>query len=277
MPSIQPRSTLDITPSQVRLACRSRSWKEPTTANFAPGFVQANVIFLPEKYAADFRALCAKNPVPCPLLGETKAGDPTVPAHLALGSDIRTDCPLYRVYKNGKLLETKADVVAEWNENTVAFFIGCSFSFEAALVKHGLVPRHIELNRNVPMYKTKVPLAPAGPLSGHWVVSMRPYPKSVLEQVRSITRPFVLAHGEPVAWGVEGARSLGIEDLDGTQPDYGDPSEIREGEIAVYWGCGVTPQLAVQDSKLPELVMGHAPGHMLICDMTDEGVKIVSA
>ncbi|GAA5846638.1 hypothetical protein JCM3766R1_005794 [Sporobolomyces carnicolor] len=261
-----------VSPAEVRLACRNGTWKEPTTANFCPGFVQANVIFLPDKYANDFRSLCAKNPVPCPLLGETKRGDPTVPSHLAKSSDIRTDCPLYRTYANGKLLESKSDVVNEWKEDTVAFFIGCSFSFESALIKHGLVPRHIELKRNVPMYKTKIPLAPAGALSGHWVVSMRPYPKECLEQVRSITRPFVLAHGEPIAWGVEGARSLGIRDPDGSSPDYGDPSEIREGEIAVYWGCGVTPQLAVQDSNLPELVLGHSPGHMLVCDMKDEEV-----
>ncbi|GAA6008092.1 hypothetical protein JCM11491_001879 [Sporobolomyces phaffii] len=261
-----------LTPAEVRLACRNGAWKEPTTANFCPGFVQANVIFLPERYASDFRSLCAKNPVPCPLLGETKPGDSTVPSHLARNSDIRTDCPLYRVYSNGKLIESKADVSQEWKEDTVAFFIGCSYSFEAALIQKGLVPRHIELNLNVPMYKTKLPLAPAGSLSGHWVVSMRPYPRESLELVRATTRPFVLAHGEPVAWGPEGARSLGIEDVDGTRPDYGDPSEIRDGEIAVYWGCGVTPQLAVQDSKLPEIVMGHSPGHMLICDMRDEDV-----
>ncbi|GAA5954279.1 hypothetical protein JCM3765_005338 [Sporobolomyces pararoseus] len=271
MPSIQiERKTL--TPAEIRLSCRNDSWKESTTANFAPGFVQVNVIFLPQKFAADFRSLCAKNPVPCPLLGETKPGDPTVPSHLAKNSDIRTDCPLYRIYSNGKLLASKKDVRAEWSEDTIAFFIGCSFSFESALVRNGLVPRHIELKRNVPMYKTKVPLAPAGSFSGHWVVSMRPYPKEALERVRSITRPFVLAHGEPVAFGEEGARSLGIEDLDGTRPDYGDPSEIREGEIAVYWGCGVTPQLAIQDSKLSETVMSHSPGFMLVCDMRDEEV-----
>ncbi|GAA5944979.1 uncharacterized protein JCM15063_000592 [Sporobolomyces koalae] len=261
-----------LSPGQVRLACRNEDWNEATTAGICDGYVQANVIFLPAKYASDFRALCKRNPVPCPLLGETKVGDPTVPAHLAKDSDIRTDCPSYRVYSSGKLLESKKHVNAEWKSDTIAFFIGCSYSFESALVAHGLVPRHIELKRNVPMYKTKVALAPAGALHGHMVVSMRPYQRESLELVRTITRPFVLAHGEPVAWGIEGARSLGITDLDGTNPDYGDASEIREGEIAVYWGCGVTPQLAIQDSNLPEIVMGHSPGHMLVCDMQDEEV-----
>ncbi|GAA5887275.1 hypothetical protein JCM5296_004584 [Sporobolomyces johnsonii] len=261
-----------LTPADIRLACRTGSWKEPTTAGFCEGHVQANVIILPEKYAADFRSLCKKNPVPCPLLGETKPGDPTVPSHLAANCDIRTDCPEYRIYKSGKLLRSAADVKAEWKDDSVAFFIGCSYSFEAALTNAGLTPRQIELGRNVPMYKTSVPLCPAGELSGHMVVSMRPYPREALALVRSTTRPFTLAHGEPVAWGPEGAASLGIKDVDGTSPDFGDSSEIREGEIAVYWACGVTPQLAVMDSSLPEVVMGHSPGHMLVLDMKDEDV-----
>ncbi|GAA6060159.1 hypothetical protein JCM10212_005160 [Sporobolomyces blumeae] len=261
-----------LTPNEVRLACRNRSWEAPTTAGVCDGYVQANVIILPTKYGDDFRALCKRNPVPCPLLGETKPGDPTVPRNLARDSDIRTDCPLYRTYSNGKLLASKEDVLDEWSDDTIAFFIGCSFSFEAALIANDLVPRHIELKRNVPMYKTKVALAPSGALSGHMVVSMRPYPIASLDLVRSTTRPFVLAHGEPVAWGIEGAKSLGIDDFDGTRPDFGDPSEIREGEIAVYWGCGVTPQLAVMDSKLPETVMSHSPGHMIVLDLVDADV-----
>jgi uncharacterized protein YcsI (UPF0317 family) len=193
-------------------------------------------------------------------------------------------------------VEEKRDVAKEWKDDSVAFFIGCSYSFEAALTAQGLVPRHTELNRNVPMYRTKVPLAAAGGESssqrralspsglvaellsfqtafgGNMVVSMRPYPLALLPLVRETTRPFVLAHGEPVAWGVDGARALGITDLDGTNPDFGDASEIREGEVAVYWGCGVTPQLSVMDSKIPGQVLSHAPGHMLVLDMVNKDV-----
>ncbi|GAA6042416.1 hypothetical protein JCM8097_008442 [Rhodosporidiobolus ruineniae] len=263
-----------LTPAEIRLACRNGTWTEPSTAGFAPGHVQANLIILPSKYAADFRNLCARNPVPCPLLGETKPGDPTVPAHLAKDADIRTDAPRYTVYKAGKLVDSKDNLVDEWKEDSVGFFIGCSYSFEAALTAAGLTPRQIELGRNVPMYKTTVPLCSAGALSGRMVVSMRPYPAHLVDLARSTTRPFVKAHGEPVAWGWEGMKALGIDDPTGEKPDFGDASEIREGEVPVYWACGVTPQLAVMDSKLPDLVLGHAPGHMLVLDMKDEEVCV---
>lgn len=140
-----------LTPHDVRLACRKGTWKEASTAGICEGYVQANLIILPERYAADFRALCARNPVPCPLLGETKPGNPTIPAHLAKDCDIRTDAPQYNVYLNGKLVETKRDIKNEWKEDSVGFLVGCSFSFEAALVEGGYTPRQIEIKRNVPM------------------------------------------------------------------------------------------------------------------------------
>lgn len=248
-----------LTPHQVRQACRKDSWTFPSTAGICDGYVQANLVILPSKYAQDFRNLCARNPVPCPLLGETKVGDPTIPARLARDCDIRTDAPLYRVYRGGKLVEEKKDIMSEWTDDSVGFLIGCSFSFEAALIGGGLVPRQIEIGRNVPMYATKVPLAPAGReftrlfklelafrkklthslllgFGGHMVVSMRPYPPDAIEQVRDLTRPFIATHGEPIAWGAEGAAALGINDPTGQNPDFGDPSEIREGEVPVYWG-----------------------------------------
>ncbi|GAA5962139.1 hypothetical protein JCM8115_006603 [Rhodotorula mucilaginosa] len=262
-----------LTPRAVRQACRDGSWNYPSTAGICEGYVQANLVILPSKYADDFRNLCARNPVPCPLLGETKKGDPTIPSHLAADCDIRTDAPLYRIYKGGKLVEEKKDILAEWDDDdSVGFLIGCSFSFEAALINGGLTPRQIEIGRNVPMYRTKAPLAPAGRLGGHMVVSMRPYPPEAIEQVRDLTRPFIRTHGEPIAWGAEGAAALGIDDPEGKNPDFGDASEIREGEVPVYWGCGVTPQLSVMDSKIPEIVCGHSPGHMLLLDIRDEDV-----
>ncbi|BGP34888.1 hypothetical protein JCM10296v2_006712 [Rhodotorula toruloides] len=134
------------------------------------------------------------------------------------------------------------------------------------------MPRQIEIKRNVPMYKTKVPLCAAGTLSGNMVVSMRPYPPSAIETVRDLTRPFIRAHGEPVAWGPQGAAALGIDDPTGLNPDFGEASEVREGEVPVYWACGVTPQSVVRASKIEGVVLGHAPGHMLVLDMRDEDV-----
>lgn len=159
-----------LSPHAVRQGCREGTWSYPSTAGVCEGFVQANLVIMPSKYAQDFRNLCARNPVPCPLLGETKVGDPTIPAHLAGDCDIRTDAPLYRVYRGGKLVEEKRDIRDEWTDDSVGFLIGCSFSFEAALVAGGLVPRQIELGKNVPMYATRVPLARAGrEFSPFWI------------------------------------------------------------------------------------------------------------
>ncbi|KAK0238709.1 hypothetical protein EDD85DRAFT_518096 [Armillaria nabsnona] len=265
-------STVTLTPSDIRSLCRADAFKEASTAGICAGHVQANVIILPQKYADDFRWLCLRNPVSCPLLGETKPGDPRVPEHLAFKSDIRTDCPLYNIYRDGVFVESKPSLEDYWQPDSIAFFIGCSYSFEAALAESKLAPRHTELGRNVPMYRTNVPLMAAGAFSGHMVVSMRPYPVSQIPKVRDITRPYFLAHGEPVAYGPDGAKALGLSDFDGSNPDFGDPTEIREGEIAVYWGCGVTPQVAVMDSGIEGTVMGHAPGQMLVLDMVNEAV-----
>jgi uncharacterized protein YcsI (UPF0317 family) len=151
-----------LTPSDIRSSCRSNQLTVPSTAGLAPGYVQANVLILPSRVADDFRRFCTLNPIPCPYLGETVPGQALVPQHLARDSDIRTDCPRYTVYKDGEFIGNRQDVLAEWQHDSIAFLIGCSFSFEAALIRAGLKPRHIELGRNVPMYKTKILLEPAG-------------------------------------------------------------------------------------------------------------------
>lgn len=151
-----------LTPTQVRQLCRENKFHSGGTPGYAPGYAQANVLILPAKYAEDFKLLCQRNPVPCPLLAWTEPGDPTVPKLLATGSDIRTDCAKYNVYEHGKLVEVKKDITDEWKEDSVAFFIGCSYSFEDALVKAGMGLRHVETARILPVYKTSVPLMPAG-------------------------------------------------------------------------------------------------------------------
>ncbi|KAK0435179.1 hypothetical protein EV421DRAFT_2022673 [Armillaria borealis] len=189
---------------------------------------------------------------------EAKPGDSQVPEALAADSDVRTDCPSYNIYRDGLFAEQKESIVKEWRNDSIAFFIGCSYSFEAALVKSGLPLGHLELDRAVPMYKTNYRLCPAGVFGGHMVVSMRSYRLADLER--------------PVAWGLDGAKSLGITDLDGTNPDFGDPTEIQDGEVAVYFGCGLTPQLSVMDRGISGEVVGHTPGRMLMLDIKDEDV-----
>lgn len=264
---------------QVRLLCRRGSLTSPT-AVLAPGHIQANLIVLPSAYASDFISLCARNSVPCPILGSTplsKAGDASClqPASLVNASgtdfDIRTDLPQYNIYESGKLIATKSNVIDEWAANHVAFLIGCSFSFEKALSAAGLTPRHWETGRNVPMYRTTRRLNPAGIFtSGSYVVSMRPYREEDIGKVRKITAPYHRMHGEPIAWGYDGMEELGIKNLD--KPEWGDAPEVKNGEVPVFWGCGVTPQDAVMEAgeKIKGVVIAHRPGCMLVVDMTEE-------
>ncbi|KAG9949245.1 hypothetical protein KCU85_g4442, partial [Aureobasidium melanogenum] len=274
----------------VRLAARESSLVG-VTSGLAPSFLQANLIVLPSRYAADFRLLCARNPVPCPLLAESSQigsydslksyiaglkGD-----KIASDIDIRYDAPRYMVYQDGVLSASHVeDISAEWTEDHVAFLIGCSYSFETALINDKLPPRHFVMQRNVPMYRTNIPLCPAGVFTGAtYVVSMRPYKRSDIGRVRDITRPFVTTHGEPIAWGWDGMKSLGISDI--SRPDWGDVPLEMDGQpldssnddvVPVFWGCGVTPQEAVMRAGLKGIVLGHAPGHMILLDVKDEDV-----
>ena len=230
------------------------------TARLAPGHVQANLIAVPRDYAEELADLCARNPVPCPVLEQLPPG--AFAPRCAPGADLRTDLGRYRVWRDGALAEQPREVRALWTDDLVAFLIGCSFTFDHALAQAGLPPRHYALDRNVPMYRTRVPLAPAGRLHGVMVVSMRPYRAEEIERVRDVTRTYRIGHGEPVAWG--DPLQLGIDDL--SRPDYGDPPILEPGDVPVFWGCGVTPQSVIVASRLP-FAITHEPGHMFVTDL----------
>ena len=246
-------------PAEVRAAIRRGEWEGPT-AGLAPAFTQANLVVLPEADAFDFLRFCVRNPKPCPVLEVCDPGSPE-PGALAPGADLRTDLPRYRVWRDGELAEERTDVRGLWREDLVAFLIGCSFTFERALLDAGLPVRHLEQGVNVPMYRTVRACRPAGRFSGPLVVSMRPMAPQQAEHAAEITGRFPDVHGAPVHAGDPGA--LGIADL--AAPDYGDPVEMRDGEIPVFWACGVTPQAAAVASR-PELMITHAPGHMFVSD-----------
>lgn len=221
---------------EARLLCRQNCLTN--TAGIAQGYIQANLLVLPTQYAADFQELCRRNPVACPLLGTTAtAGDPhsIQPAGCIQSDfDIRTDFPKYRVYSQGKYLETRCDLLGKWTPDHVGFLIGCSFSFEDALTAVELQPRHQQTNSLVAMYRSSIPLMPAGIFTdARCIVSMRPYRPEHIGRVREVTRPYHSTHGEPVAWGWEGAKQIGITDLD--NPDFGDPQTFQEGEVPVFW------------------------------------------
>jgi uncharacterized protein YcsI (UPF0317 family) len=247
-------------PYQARLAARSGTLDGPT-ANIAPGFVQANLAILPRELAFEFLLFCQRNPKPCPLIGVSEIGDPMLPA-LGRDLDIRSDLPRYRVWRDGELVAEPSDIGAYWRDDLVSFLIGCSFSFEEAMLAAGLPVRHIEQGRNVPMYRTSIATTPAGRFHGPLVVSMRPLTPADAIRAVQITARFPSVHGAPVHLGNPAA--IGIRDI--AAPDYGDPVEIRPGEIPVFWACGVTPQAVIANVR-PDFCVTHAPGHMLVTDI----------
>lgn len=239
------------------------------TAGLAPGMTQANLIALPRDWAWDFLLYAQRNPKPCPVLDVIEAGSHRTV--LAEDADIRSDLPLYRVWRDGRLVDEVSDATALWQAqpDLVSFLIGCSFTFEAPLMAAGIDVRHISAGCNVPMYRTGRPCRPAGRLKGELVVSMRPIrPERVADAV-SISARFPSVHGAPVHIG--DPQALGIADL--AHPDFGDPVPIEAGEIPVFWACGVTPQAAVMASRVPFAVT-HAPGHMFITDTPDSAYHV---
>jgi uncharacterized protein YcsI (UPF0317 family) len=250
------------TPAQLREAIRRDEWDRPT-AGLVPEFTQANLVVLPEADAFAFLRFCVRNPRPCPVLEVLDPGA-REPAALAPHADLRTDVPRYRVYRDGELVEEPSDVRAHWREDLVAFLIGCSFTFERAMLGAGLPVRHAEQGVNVPMYRTNRECLPAGRFRGPLVVSMRPMTPAQAAEAVVVTSRFPAVHGAPLHAG--DPEALGIEDL--AKPDYGDPVEIRTGEIPVFWACGVTSQ-AVAVASRPELMLTHAPGHMFVTDVPD--------
>ncbi|HMD03384.1 MAG TPA: DUF1445 domain-containing protein, partial [Candidatus Baltobacteraceae bacterium] len=213
------------TGAQARAAIRVG--RRGPTAAAAPGYVQANLVALSAEYADEFRSLCARNPVACPLLDELPPG--VTATQLAAGADLRVDVPAYRLYRDGELKARSTDGRELWRDDLSVFLIGCSFTFEWALTRARLPPRHVQLGTNVPMYRTNVPLAPAGRLRGHLIVSMRPYLPADLDRVKAVTRPFSEAHGEPFWAG--NPHELGIADL--SAPDEGDAVPFEPGELPV--------------------------------------------
>lgn len=251
----------------VRLACRQGEWTKPT-AGLAAGFAQANLVILPREWAYDFLLFCQRNPKPCPLLEVTEPGDPT-PKRFAPDADVRTDLPRYRVWRNGELTDELTDITDLWREDLVSFVIGCSFTFEAALLRAGVPVRHIEENVNVPMFRTNIPCQPAGRFHGPMVVSMRPLTPADAIKAVQITSRFPAVHGAPVHWG--NPEAIGIKDI--ARPDYGDAVTIKPNEIPVFWACGVTPQSVLMAAK-PPLAITHAPGCMFVTDVMEETLAV---
>lgn len=252
-----------LKPAEVRRLIREGKWDKPTVG-IAMGYAQANLVILPQRYAFEFLLFCQRNPKPCPVLEVLAPGD-YHPDALAHHADVRTDVPRYNVYVKGILRESVQSIENYWREDFVTFLLGCSFSFEEAMVKAGISVRHMEEKKNVPMYVTNIACKPAGIFRGPMVVTMRPIHHEKVARAVQVTSRYPFVHGGPVHIGDPSL--IGIRNLE--KPDFGDPVTIRNGEVPVFWACGVTPQVSVMAAR-PDLCITHAPGHMFVTDVPNE-------
>ena len=253
-------------PQTARSAFRSGRYTSHT-AGLGRGYLQANLAIMPEEYALDFMRFCQRNPKPCPLVGVSETGDPIMRT-LGKDIDIRTDVPGFNIYRNGVLENSVQHITDLWSEDLVAFALGCSFTFERALMEAGLPLWHIDNNKTVPMYRSTLATCEAGVFGGGTVVSMRSIPNDRVEEAIEISHKYPWAHGAPVHSG--NPADIGITDLN--KPDWGDATPIKPGETQVFWACGVTPQNAIREAKIPFSIT-HTPGQMLITDV-DEFAEI---
>lgn len=246
----------------VRNAIRSGRYAGHT-AGLCRGLLQCNLVILKADVSADFERFCRRNPKACPLIAVSTIGQPRFEG-LGGQIDVRTDLPLYNIYQSGTLIRHEQDISSYWQDDFVAFAIGCSFTFERALIDAGITMRHVESDLTVPMYKTNVPTQSAGAFGGQTVMSMRPIKHADVDAVFKICQQYPHAHGEPLHVG--NPQEIGITDLNA--PDWGEKVVINEGETPVFWGCGVTSQVAITTAA-PKLCITHAPGAMLITDANE--------
>ena len=260
---------LPQTGKETRELIRAGKFPQPTSG-VAPDYVQTNVAILPRDVAFEFLVFCQRNPKPCPVIEVFEVGQSEA-VITAPGSDIRTDVSLYRVYRKGELVAEPDSLAEWWRDDLVTFLLGCSFTFEHALMRNGIRLPYFGSDKNVAMFKTNVQTAPAGPFSGPMVVTQRWVPRDKVVRAVQATSRYPGVHGAPVHIGDPSA--LGIADP--MKPDFGDawPPE-NDSDVPVYWACGVTPQAVAMASK-PEFMITHSPGHMFITDLKDEDLAVI--
>ena len=255
-----------LKPNELRLKIRS-GYFDGMTSGYCQGFVQCNLVILPADWAEDFLGFCEANPKPCPLICKSDVGDPIL-ANLGKDIDIRSDISRYKIFNHGELCREVQDITDIWQDDFVAFLLGCSFSFEEALISNGLEVRNVSQGVNVPMYRSNIDCHPFGAFYGKMVVSMRPFNSSDAELAQKISGRYPRVHGAPIHYG--NPCKIGISDLN--NPDYGDAVYLKDGEKPLFWACGVTPQVALEQAK-PPLCITHSPGCMLVTDLLNSSLE----
>lgn len=242
----------------------ARAGFQGLTVGRAPGYVQANLYLVPERFAVAFEAFCRFNSAACPLLAVGESGSPAL-SSLGQNIDLRTDLPAYLVHTAGETWRVN-ELGSYWRSDLVPFAIGCWFGAEAALAAAGIRMRHVELGIQGPLFRTNRPAVGAGPFQAPLVVSMRPFADEDVPRVAAITARLPRSHGAPVHQG--DPMALGIRDPE--NPDWGEPLSPESGETALYWACGLTALAALQATSLPFFIT-HAPGAMLVTDLIEDG------
>lgn len=256
-----------LSPRDLRAAIAAETWTGPTLG-LGLGHLQANLAVVPREDAYDFLLFCQRNPKPCPLIEVTDVGSARVDV-VAPGADLRDEVPRYRVFRDGELASEPTSLREEWEDDAVGFLLGCSLTFESALLEAGIPLRHLAAETYAPVYVTSVPCRPAGKFSGPLVVSMRPIPAGQVARAVQVTSRYPWGHGAPIHVGDPGA--LGIQDLDAV--DFGEPPVMEPGDVPVFWGCGITPQLAVGNAR-SRYTFTHYAQHMFVTDRSSEADAI---
>ena len=248
-------------PREVRAAARAGTWRG-TTRGSAPGHLQCNLVVLPGEDAARFARWCDLNASVAPVIARSEPGDPRLPA-LGEDVDVRFDLPAYRVFEDGVAVAEVQDLEERWRDDLVAFAFGCSFSLEDALRLEGVPLRYEERGFGGAIYQTTLPTAEHAGFGGPLIVSMRPLPEEAVELAFRVSDRYPQLHGRPVHAG--DPAELGVE-LERPLEALG-PLDLCEGEVPVFWACGVTTQLAIERAR-PSLAFTHVSSQMLVCDVT---------
>jgi uncharacterized protein YcsI (UPF0317 family) len=259
----RPHSELArLKPRELREAIRRGEWTQ-RMHGLGVGYTMSNLAILPSEFAYDFLLFCQRNPLPCPVMEVTDAGSP-VPRQYAPGADLRTDLPRYRVFEHGQMVDEPTDITKYWRSDFVAFLLGCNLTCTGAMERAG-----VPMTTSV-LYVSNIACRPAGRFSGPVIVSMRRVPREKITRAVQVTSRFPNTHGAPIHIGDPAA--IGIDDMG--KPWFGIPPKFASDEVPVFWACGVTPQSAALEARLP-IMITHAPGHMFVTDALDEETAVL--